>query len=417
MPSYAAFIGHQPHISVSELGAAVPGFTLTAVVDHGVALFKASDELPKGFLSRLGGTMILAGELADKAELAAIPEMLRKRVEPMKKGKVTFAIRAMNLTPREIRDLYKKCKDVLKKAERSSRYVGNEHKPAATILLHDAGMLNGKEGCEICVVRRKEDKGIWVGVTLDAQNPDAYTKRDMEKPVRDTTVGLLPPKLAQVMLNFGVWLAGGDEERELPPDPKKGKKKEKRAFLVFDPFCGTGVVPMEVLLRGYGVLASDKSDKAVQGTEKNLEWLRKQEKILKTVVPSTVWKQDATKPFMLDVKPDVIVTETSLGPNLRKRPLAKEAQSLRSENDHLQEAFLKNVAATLPGVPLVCTWPVWYCSKGPVRLERIWTLLAKLGYEAVLPKGVVTSLETPSLLYRRPEQFVGRELVLLKPKR
>ncbi len=41
--------------------------------------------------------------------------------------------------------------------------------------------------------------------------------------------------------------------------------------IVFDPFCGTGVIPLEAILRGCNVLASDISLKAVNGTTKNIE--------------------------------------------------------------------------------------------------------------------------------------------------
>lgn len=413
MPSYAAFIGHQPHLSLAELSATAPGFRFTDIVEKSVVLFETDTPLPPAWLKTLGGTIVLAEKLPDGARtLKDIPQLLADTVQNMK-GKVTFGLRTARVSPRDVATLYRSSKELLKKLGKPSRYVGNERKAALSIVLHDHGLLNGKDGAELTIVRRKDD--LWVGITRDAQDVDAYTKRDMDKPVRDTTVGLLPPKLAQILLNLGVWVAGGDAPRALPPDPKKGKKILTRPFTVFDPFCGTGVIPMEALLRGYAILASDKSEKAVQGCQKNLDWLRKQEKILKTDVPSQVWKHDAQKPFDPKMLPDVIVTETSLGPNLRARPTVKEIHALRSDNEELQEKFLRNVAASLPGVPLVCTWPVWYAQKGAVRLEKIWKLLPKIGFEVVLPRYIVPALGTPSLLYRRPEQFVGREIVLLRP--
>jgi tRNA G10 N-methylase Trm11 len=83
---------------------------------------------------------------------------------------------------------------------------------------------------------------------------------------------------------------------------------------------------MECLLRGWHVLACDASQKAVNGCEKNLEWLRKERSILKKNVRSEVWKQNALTPLKLSERPDVIVTETTLGPSLEKRAPLKEAQ-------------------------------------------------------------------------------------------
>jgi hypothetical protein len=228
--------------------------------------------------------------------------------------------------------------------------------------------------------------------------------------VRDTTVGLLPPKLAQMLINFGVWLGA--------PSSGSSPVRGKGEFVVFDPFCGTGVIPMECLLRGFAVLASDKSQKAVSGCEKNLEWLRKRYEIGKKDVPSTVWKQDATKPFDLKRKPDAVVTETSLGPALTARPNVKDAMKMRTECEGVEADFLENIAASLPGVPVVITLPVWYPKNQQIVLEKIWKKIGDLGYLATLPPGVDPDLPGRlSLLYRRPDQFVGREIVMLRPRR
>lgn len=420
MPSYAAFIGHQPHISLAELSATVPGFTIREIVQKTAVVFDASEALPEGWLQKLGGTVVFAEQLEGKNSLGEIPALLLEQVKHVK-GKTTFSLRTAGLSPRQTSELYRTCKEHLKNNGKPSRYVGNERKPALSVVLRSQGLLDAKHGCELTII--KMEKSLWVGVTRDAQDINAYTKRDMEKPVRDMTVGILPPKLAQVMLNFGVWLANGDAPRPLPPAPdaKKNAKILTRPFTVLDPFCGTGVIPMECMLRGYETLASDKAEKAVSGTQKNLEWVRKHWKILKTDVPADVWKQDALKEFDLTKEkiqmPDVIVTETSLGPNLKTRPTAKQAQMLKSDNEKLQEDFLKNAAKSFPGIPLVVTWPAWYYSKGGLLLDRIWKTVEKLGYEAVLPPHITPIMGRPSLLYRRPDQFVAREIVLLRPKK
>lgn len=401
MPRYAAFLGNQPRLSIAELGACVPDCRVLRVVERTVAIIETPAELAQVDLDRWGGTMLLARSMHDTpSSVADVPAMLVEQTGGSK-GKVTFALRGIGIDSRAVRDLYRTCKDALKKAGRPSRYVGNERIPAATALLHDAGLVDGSEGCEVVMVSEKDF--LFIGRTVAAQNPDAYTKRDMEKPVRDTRAGLLPPKLAQMMLNYALFL--------LPDAARK-----KGALTVLDPFCGTGVIPIETLLRGWHVLASDKSEKAVSGCQKNVEWTRKEYKVKKTEVKSQVWKQDATKPFVLKEKPDVVVSETMLGPALSARPTVKDAQSMRAEADKLEMAFLENAAATLPGVPLVLTFPIWYQRTGPQRLERVWQAITDAGYEAVLPPGVEKEDERASLVYRRGDQFVGREIVLLRPR-
>ena len=419
MFSYAAFLGHQPHISAVEICSVLPDCTIKGIFNKQVAIFETAVELDSSFLNELGGTMILARQIIKSSvSLNEVPKLLANELQKAKKGKVTFSLRAVGVAPKSVRDLYRSCKQHLKNNGRPSRYVGTDRKAAPAIVLHENDMIEGKQGCEIVVLRDEEGE-LWVGRTIGAQNVNAYTKRDMEKPVRDTGVGLLPPKLAQILLNFGVFAAAHGKK-----DKKPSKKFKLPKLTVFDPFCGTGVIPLECLLRKWPVFASDIALKAVNGCKKNIEWMRKEEKILKKDCEAEVWKQDATKPFPKLCHPehsrgaDVIVTETSLGPNLLKKPTLKDVQKMKTENEALQAAFLKNAAQTLPGVPIVCTFPVWYHSKGITQLSKIWSEAEETGYCAVLPHELSGDVSgNLSLIYRRPNQMVGREIVVFVSKK
>lgn len=413
MPQYAAVLGHQPHLSLAELQSAIPGFTLKRVYRDQVAIFDTATPVTEAKFARLGGTVILAERITENSvDVGDIPQITAKEVANVKR-KITFGLRTYGIPAREIKNLYRSTKDILKHQNRPCRYIGNEKQAAATALLRDTEILGGKRGREIFVIA--EEQSVWVGRTIAAQDIDAYTHRDMKKPVRDTTVGLLPPKLAQIMLNLGMWLATSGQQEVA--GAQKAKKKEP-VFTVFDPFCGTGVVPMEALLCGWNVLASDVSAKAVTGCQKNIDWLRKEKGILKKDVTDTVWKQDATKAFALKTKPDMIVTETSLGPALIKRLSQRDAQKVRNDNEKLQADFLRNASTALPGVPVVCSWPFWRIKGARVQMEKIWDVAAECGYTATLPSCVEPSAPGRlSVLYERRDQFVGREIVMLMPKK
>lgn len=412
MPSYCAFLGHNPSLSLAELIAVVPGFSLKHRPTTDVAIFSASDKLDPGLLATLGGTFAIA-EGVDRSGLSLSdgPQLLLEFSKKIR-GKITFGLRTVGLPPNAIKENYRRYKDTLKRVGRPVRYIGNEHKAAAAPLLHDAGIISGKHGVELVIVQLAGEQ-MWMGRTIAAQDVDSYTKRDIGKPVRDTTVGLLPPKLAQVMLNLGLWLLKSSK----PSSNEKTRKRANEQLTVLDPFSGTGVIPLECLIRGWNILASDMSLKAINGTEKNIEWIRKEYKILKKDAESTVWKQDATTPFKLKKLPDLIVTETSLGPALTRPPSEAPADRLRKQMEKLEIDFLKNAAATLPGIPIVCCWPFWRLHGGNViRLTGLWEKLPSLGYRAVMP-AIPKSKESTdfSLLYRRGEQFVGREIVMLLP--
>lgn len=403
MHSYAAILGNNPMISAAELSALLPDLTPKRVYANQILVFETKHELDQEFLDKLGGTLMLAravGAENSKRQLNDIPVLLAAELAGVK-GKATFALRFVGVEPKHAKHYFADCKQFLKSKNVASRYVGNEAKPPMAIQLHDEGLLDRKKGCELMVLKDKET--LWIGRTVAAQNVKAYTQRDIGKPVRDTTVGLLPPKLAQILLNFGQYLV----DRQKFKQPKK--------LVVLDPFCGTGVIPIEAMIRGWDVLASDKELKAINGCRKNMEWVRKTYKVLKKDCEAEAWKQDATKPFELKEKPHMIVTEGSLGPNLRGRPMIKDIERYAKGAEALTEKFLQNCAETLPGVPVVMTWPVWYSSKRPVTLAKALKFCEDLGYKPVLPPHTITG-SRPTLLYRRSDQFVGREIVLLEPK-
>ncbi len=408
MPTYAAFLGNHPDLSLTELRATVPELKVKRMLGSQIALVDTPAELSQRDLDRWGGIFLLAKSMEGKCTYDDLPALLQKETEGTK-GKVTFSLRGFNIPRPTVHNLYRTIKHQFKDKGIPVRYIGNERKPPVSAQLHDAGLISGKHGCELVLLGNDDSELIWVGRTVAVQNPDEYTKRDMEKPVRDTRAGLLPPKLAQILLSLGTWAVQGT-----PSNEKRTTRNQKLTIL--DPFCGTGVIPMEALLKGWPVLASDLSLRAVNGCEKNLDWLRKEWKILKRDVPSLVWKQDATKQFQLKELPNVVVTETMLGPPVSDRPLAKEVAKYRSACDALEIAFLQNASDTLPGVPLVVMFPVWYVKSGPVRLEQVWKKMKDIGYEAVLPPGSpIPDPARPSIVYRRADQFVGREIAILKP--
>jgi tRNA G10 N-methylase Trm11 len=405
MHSYIALLGSNPTLSVSELAAVFPSATMRGI-QHGFLRFDDQTSIDQSLLNRLGGTVLIARRVTDNAvDLDDVPGMLAEELKNAS-GKVCFSLRFAGLQKKTANDLYKACKNELRRRGVSSRYVGSASAPALAVQLHDEGLLNPKKGAELVLMVEKNDVSVYR--TIAAQNVKSYTLRDMSKPVRDTTVGLLPPKLAQIMLNFGGFLVS-----------RTSKKSNGAAdrLTMFDPFCGTGVIPMEAMLRGMHVEASDITDKAVTGSQKNIEWMRKTFGILKKDVEAHARKHDATKPFDLESLPDLVVSEGTLGPAIKARPLLKEVSDHQKKVDLIMSAFIRNAAATLPGVPVVLTLPVWYAQKKQVPLEKTWTAIEEC-YQPMLPPMTEPSIPGRfSLLYRRDDQFVGREIVLLKPKK
>jgi hypothetical protein len=154
----------------------------------------------------------------------------------------------------------------------------------------------------------------------------------------------------------------------------------------------------------------------VKGCSENLRWLRDKVKMPKAVTHE-VWKQNAVKPPELPRVPTLIVTETSLGPPLKAAPTKKEIAGFIREAEELEIAFFTNLLSVLPEVPVVCTFPVYLTREGerhflPKALEKI----QKLGYRLTFPGSkYIKFTDRHTLLYLRPDQFVGREIVCLLP--
>ncbi len=99
---------------------------------------------------------------------------------------------------------------------------------------------------------------IYISRTLSCQDIDAYARRDTGKS-RDMVVGMMPPKLVQMMLN----LANGkvlDEVRSFSE------------ISVYDPFCGLGTTLIEAMNMGYShVIGSDLSADMVRATRSSID--------------------------------------------------------------------------------------------------------------------------------------------------
>ena len=215
---YLAVLGRQPEISIAEL--------------------ELSDFCTD--INRLGGTKKLAVLLEEKPL-----EYLQK----MPEGKITIGVSdySNNATRKTATSEALKLKKILVRHGRSVRVVENKEAVLATATsLHNG--LSGKNERKVELI--KVDKN-WYRV-IGVQDIDAYSRRDQARPARDAKVGMLPPKLAQILINLCGPLKAGS--------------------VVLDPFCGTGVVLQEALLMGYHAYGTDISDRMIEYSKKNLDY-------------------------------------------------------------------------------------------------------------------------------------------------
>ena len=376
-----AILGRETELCQAELTSLYP----TAKHYGSVSVIESVTDLS---IDRLGGTIKLARTIttlktgSSQAELAkAISEFIASAASD---AKVHFGISVYGHSSSrkgrsDVQRLGLETKKALRGHGLSVRYVegkgGNEL--TAAQLKYNQLATKGFE-----IILAYTEAGILVARTYAFQDIDSYSKRDWERPVRDSKVGMLPPKLAQMMINLA--------------NPPEGTT-------IYDPFCGNGVIMQEALLMGFDVSGSDVSAEMVDATTQNLNWLREHYDIHGS---SHAWEADATKLTELPPK-SMMITEGYLGTPIHTNIRGNQVNAIIDPVNVLYHDFLKNSHKLLVrGDKLVLSMPCWASERGILHLPVI-DQIAKLGYATKQHSGHGT------LVYRRENQFVGREIAVL----
>jgi tRNA (guanine10-N2)-dimethyltransferase len=216
------------------------------------------------------------------------------------------------------------------------------------------------------------------------QDIDAYAARDQARPKRDARVGMLPPKLAQIIINLA--------------NPPAGSA-------VLDPFCGTGVVLQEALLMGFDAYGTDIDERMIDYSRENLDWLATRQPLdERTYLLET---GDATSFEWQDF--DAAACETYLGRPFSALPAPDVLEEVMRDVDVIHKKFLKNIAKqTKPGFRMCVAVPAWKTRNGFRHLKTLDSL-EEMGYTR---QGFVHA-SNDSLVYHRENQIVARELVTL----
>lgn len=387
---YIAILGRQPALSMAELEHLYGSASAHWFSDQAATV--QTDSLS---VDRLGGTqkagkVILELTNADwRAASTKIIQHYSKKWTGFE-GKITLGISTygFDVKPAEVQKTGIILKQKLKKNEGGSlRLIPNPETALNTAASHHNKLGLSPNKVELLAVRARNGRVI-VAESIGAQNITALALRDQKRPKRDAFVGMLPPKLAQLMLNLA-----------LPKDiPKE--------FKVLDPFCGTGVVLQEAMLMGCSAYGSDLSEKMIDYTQENLTWLMNTFNVANDInlhqgdAMDTKWH-----PFI-----DAVVCEGYLGQPFSAPPSLSKLDEVRKNCNHIMGSFLKNISEQLkPGTPLCVAIPAWKDINGTFTHLPLINDLEKLGYTRFAFKNV----KNEELLYYREDQVVARELLVL----
>lgn len=390
MSQSIAILGRQPALGMAELESLYGADSLHPL-PGGLALVKR-DPSEINF-NRLGGTIKLAKLLTDfpttdwRRLIAQVAKLLPDHLQYLPAdGKIRLGLNVYGLHV-SVNDVNRGgliLKKAIKNAGRSVRVV-----PNTELELNSAqtqhNQLTGPTGWEFVFI--KDGSRTLLAQVVNSQDIDAYAARDQARPKRDSRVGMLPPKLAQIIVNLA--------------HPEAGQT-------VLDPFCGTGVVLQEALLMGYPAYGTDLEKRMIDYSQINLDWLSEQQglsgsfRLAAGDATSFVWQP----PF------EVIAGETYLGRPFSAIPDPRVLEEVTRDVDTIHRKFLRNVAKqTKPGFRMCLAVPAWHTNNGVKHLKMLASL-EELGYTRMSFVHAVNN----DLVYHRENQIVGRELVVLTRK-
>lgn len=383
MKLYAFELGRKKELCFAEL-LAVLGKKNLHERNLDTAIFKLEKLDPQRLQDSLGGTIKIIEifeEASKTAKLDSIEKFFENHLVHAFKdhsGKIPFALSVLSFyNPREIniKQLLNFSKKILKSLGLNSRFVNKNFQNTKPSTIYKARVI--QKGIDLNIIKGRDK--IFLGETIALQNIDNYSKRDYDKPGRDAKVGMLPPKLAQIMIN----LAGP-------------------ARTIYDPFCGTGTVLTEGMLMGKIVVGSDIDTRMVEYSEKNCQWLIKE--FPKAGKNFRLFEKDSrfVTHQSLPEKIDAIVTEGYLGTAISNLPSQQEIEKTFRELANLHLNWLSAVAK-ISNCPIVMCTAAFKDGSKIIHLPRFEEIAKTAGYKLV-----------ESFTYDRPDQIVVRDIRILR---
>lgn len=392
---YVAIAGRQPLISLAEIQALYD--KAARLVGKKLVFFEIDEDGEENIspdINRLGGSLKL-GRFFD-TDFSKLAKFLAT-AHP--EGKITLGISDFSKQKKSglAKQKSMELKRNLARMGRSARVITSNEPEISSATAHH-NQLGEKAGCfEIFLIDRE------IYLSLGTQNITAYTERDQARPARDAKVGMLPPKLAQILIN----LCG-----KLPEGAR-----------VLDPFCGTGVVLQEAAIMGYVPYGTDLNERMVEYSKKNLSWLfnernQKRFKILpdliqkKDQILNAISVGDATS-FTWEGEIDAVAFEGYLGAPMSKPPVDIKFKTEKAKCREIAMGFMKNITPQIKsGTPVVMALPAWLRENGKYAGLNILDEIQEMGYNFEK----FQDLSQSDLLYYREGQIVAREIIVIRKR-
>jgi len=345
-------------------------------------------------IAKLGGTIKIGeiekeGVLFDKEKIReSVLELIEVARQEASPGKFNFGLSDYGSQSFDKKDLGLKIKKYFNEHQVSSRFVISQEKTLSSVVVTQNKLLT--RGIEIILAA--DGRQALIGRTLSVQPFKELSARDYGRPARDSLSGMLPPKLALVMINLA--------------------QIQSADSVILDPFCGSGTVLSEAALCGYkNLFASDISPQAVSDTRANVNWVKERYRLENLKLKLFVKKAEHLSQFIKTNYVEAIITEPYLGPQRGRLEFAKVIFEL----EKMYSAALHEFWQVLrPEGRVVMVWPLFYGERA-IRpnyqgFKIIKMIPSLLGGQEFLGEAA----QRTTLVYGRPGQKVYREIVVLQ---
>jgi len=390
---YFFVLGTNCALSVAELQA-VLGLDKAELVAEDFLLWETDREInPEKLMARLGGVIkigLIRKELnktTDEQLLNSIIAVAYSKKQQSKEGKFNFGFSDYGERKFNKKALGLALKKYFSDQKISSRFVVSQEKTLSSVVVVQNKLLT--RGLEIILV--EHTGGVLIGETLAVQPFKDLSRRDYGRPARDDFSGMLPPKLAQIMINLAQ-----------VSDPEA---------LIIDPFCGSGTILSEALLAGHkNLFGSDISLKAIEDTRKNLSWIKELYKVENAHTKLLVKNVIHLSKFVKSGSVAAVITEPYLGPqrgNVNFPAIIKELESLYTTA--LQEFY----QVLQPGGRVVMVWPV-FSKQAPLNPDYAKFKTVNLLPNHLKDNKFIKTTPRGTIIYGRAGQKVFREIVVLE---
>ena len=412
MKSIIFIFGSSPQISLAELNA-ILGSGILKLMARECAVAELPDDADIPALqNRLGGTVKI-GQIAGRVkENESRTITLQPRIDARgismvrdelvgvlknileKENKFVFGISAYSVEGGvNIKAIQAKMKNIglslkkeFKASGRRSRFAVSREDNLSSVAVVKNKLLT--DGMEFLVLAGANE--LILGKTLTVQDFAKYNLRDYGRPVPSPRSGMLPPKLAQMMINIS---------------------KIQKNQTVLDPFCGSGTILQEAANLGIeNLIGADCDARAIDDTKKNTAWFQDEFKIRPRFL--NIFQCDARElsQKIQTNSIDAIIAEPYLGPPLTGREPFFIIQKNRDELEILYAAAFQEFAKILKsGGAVAFIFPRFQKNNEILEIRNL-DQIKKCGF-TIQP---LSQSRRGSVIYQKDIQHLAREIFVFR---